>query len=55
MRTKKQIGVTLIFALLAYVLISAKGFSNDVDYIFFSLFILLGCWFSYTNYKNKSK
>lgn len=55
MKTKKQIGVILILALLTYVLRVTVGFSNTVDTIVFALFILLGCWFTYTNYKNKAK
>lgn len=58
MKTKKQIGIILILALLAllaYVLRVTVGFSNTVDTIVFALFILLGCWFTYTNYKNKAK
>lgn len=55
MKTKKQIGVILLLALLAYILRVTVGFSKTVDTIVFALFILLGCWFTYINYRNKAK
>lgn len=55
MKTKKQIGLILVLALLAYILRVTVGFSNTLDTIVFALFILLGCCFTYINYKNKAK
>lgn len=55
MRTKKQVMVILVFALLAFLLRRTVGFSATVDDIVLGSFVLLGCWFSYSNHKKSGE
>lgn len=47
--------VSLVLASLAFVVRSSIGFSATVDHVVLGAFVLLGCWFSYRNYKKRDK
>ena len=54
MRTRKQLIVTLLLVFLAVMLSTIFRFSPAIDNLFLLFFVLLGCWFSYTNYKKRT-
>lgn len=54
MRTKKQISVALLLVFLAIMLSIIFEFSLTINNVISGFFVLLGCWFSYTNYKKKN-
>ena len=54
MRTRKQLIVTLLLVFLAVMLSTIFRFSPALDNLFLLFFVLLGCWFSYVNYKKKN-
>ena len=54
MRTRKQLIVTLLLVFLAVILSTNFRFSPAIDNLFLLFFVLLGCWFSYVNYKKKN-
>ncbi len=49
----KQIIILLFFVAIAVTFRITLGFSPLVDNLVMIFFILLGCWFTYQNYKKK--
>lgn len=49
----KQIIIAVVLIAIAVTLKNTVGFSTLVDNLAILFFVLLGCWFTYENYKKK--
>lgn len=53
MLTKKQIIFFLSLVAIAVILNTAIGFSRFVDIAVLGFFVILGCWFRYSNHRKR--
>lgn len=55
MKTKNQFIIGLVLVALAVILRSTIGFTQVIDNLVMLFFVLLGCWFFYSNAKKKDR